>query len=115
MENNSKYMPKENLIMLTMAAAIILFNIVGFIIVYFVWKEYSNESDFIYDNGKRLMNFHITFVIYEIIAWISIIAFIGVILVPLVSLVYLILAAIGLIKYGSHKDYLYPLTFNIIK
>lgn len=115
MDNYSRSIPKENLIMLMMAAAIVLFNILGFIIVYFVWKEYSQESDYIYTNGKMLMNFHITFVIYEIIAGISIIALIGVILVPLVSLVYFILTLIGLINYGSHKDYLYPLTFNIIK
>lgn len=115
MDNYLKKIPRENLIMLMMAAAIVLFNIIGFIIVYFVWKEYSNDSDYIYINGKRLMNFHISFTIYTIISGISIIALVGVILAPLVALVYFILTVIGLINYGSHKDYIYPLTFNIIK
>jgi hypothetical protein len=41
MENYSNNTKNENLIMLIMAAAIMLFNLIGFIVVYFVWKEYS--------------------------------------------------------------------------
>lgn len=115
MYNYSRSIKKENLIMLIMAAAIILFNIIGFIVVYFVWKEYSKESEFIEYNGRILLNFHLSFFIYEVIAGISILALIGVILVPLVSLVYFVLTVIGLFKYVSYKSYEYPLTFNILR
>lgn len=106
---------KENLIMLGLAAIIILFNIIGFIVAYFIWKEYRKESDFIDINGYRLLNFHISFVIYEIIAGISCFIFIGFLLTPLVSLAYFILTIIGLFKYGSYENYDYPMTFNIIR
>ncbi len=115
MDKYSKSIQRENLLMLIMAASIILFNIIGFIVVYFVWREYSKDSDYIEINGRRLLNFHISFFIYEAISGISIIALIGVVLVPLVSLAYFIFAAIGLYKYGYHNDYEYPFTFNIIK
>ncbi|MEG1312310.1 MAG: DUF4870 domain-containing protein [Romboutsia sp.] len=114
MDNYSKSIPRENLIMLMMASAIIVLNIVGFIIAYFVWKEYSKDSEYIETNGRLLLNFHISFVVYEVIAGISWIVFIGFILTPLVSLLYFILAIIGLINYGSHNDYKYPFIFNII-
>ncbi|MDK2563841.1 DUF4870 domain-containing protein [Romboutsia sedimentorum] len=114
MENNKNFIPKENLIMLMMAGSIVLFNIIGFIVSYFVWKEYSSESDFIRINGKKLLNFHISFVIYTFIAGLSIIVLVGMILTPLVGLAYFILTIIGMVKYGSHKDYEYPLTFNFI-
>lgn len=115
MDNYLRSIKKENLIMLIMAASIILFNIIGFIVVYFVWKEYSKESEFIEYNGRKLLNFHLSFFIYEVIAGISILALIGFILVPLVSLVYFVLTVIGLFKYGSYKSYEYPLTFNILR
>lgn len=115
MDNYNKSIPRENLIMLLMAGGIVVFNIIGFIIAYFVWKEYSKDSDFIKVNGRRLLNFHISFIIYEIIAGISMVALVGVILMPLVSIVYIILIVLGMIRYGSHGDYEYPVTFNIIK
>lgn len=114
MKDYKNSIEKENIIMLLMAAAIVLFNIIGFIIAYFVWQEYRNKSDFIDINGARLLNFHISFVIYEIVAFISCIVLVGFILVPLVSITYFILTLIGMIKYGSHKYYKYPITFNII-
>jgi uncharacterized Tic20 family protein len=115
MDNYNKSIPRENLIMLLMAGGIVVFNIIGFIISYFVWKEYSKDSDFISVNGRRLLNFHISFIIYEIIAGVSMVVLVGVILMPLVSIVYFILIVLGMIRYGSRGDYEYPLTFNIIK
>lgn len=115
MENYNKSIPRENLIMLLMAGSIVVFNIIGFIVSYFVWKEYSKDSAFIEINGKRLLNFHITFVIYEIIAFLLIIVLIGTILMPIVSIAYFVMTLIGMVKYGYHKDYEYPFTFKFIK
>ncbi|MGL4911312.1 MAG: DUF4870 domain-containing protein [Romboutsia sp.] len=115
METYEKSIPRENLIMLLMAGGIVLFNIIGFIVAYFVWREYSKDSYFIESNGKRLLNFHITFVIYEIIAGLLIIVLIGVLLMPIVSIAYFIMTILGMIKYGSHMNYEYPFTFEFIK
>lgn len=115
MDNYGKSISRENIIMLLMAASIVLFNIVGFIVCYFVWNEFRQESDFIDKNGRNLLNFHISFFIYEIIAGILIIAIIGAFLIPIVSIAYFVLTVIGMIKYGTHKDYDYPLTIKFIK
>lgn len=115
MDQFVKSIKKENLIMLGLAAIIILFNLIGFIAAYFIWKEYRKESDYIDRNGYNLLNFHISFVIYTIIAGISSIVLIGFILTPLVAIAYFVLSLIGLFKYGSHENYNYPMTFNIIK
>ena len=44
MDNYRNSMSRENLIMLIMAAAILVFNLVGFIVSYFVWKDLSKEK-----------------------------------------------------------------------
>ncbi|HSQ90441.1 DUF4870 domain-containing protein [Romboutsia sp.] len=115
MELYSKSIPRENIIMLLMSGGIIVFNLIGFIVSYFVWKEYSKDSDFIKENGRRLLNFHISFVIYEIIAGILIFVIVGAILMPIVTIAYIVMTVIGMIRYGSHRDYKYSLTFDFIK
>ena len=111
MDNYRNSMSRENLIMLIMAGAILVFNLVGFIVSYFV----SKESDYIRENGRKLLNFHISFVIYEIIAGLSIIVLIGALLTPIVSIAYFVLAVLGMIKYGQYKDYDYAFVINFIK
>ena len=106
MDNYRNSMSRENLIMLIMAGAILVFNLVGFIVSYFVWKDLSKESDYIRENGRKLLNFHISFVIYEII---------GALLTPIVSIAYFVLAVLGMIKYGQYKDYDYAFVINFIK
>ena len=65
--------------------------------------------------GRKLLNFHISFVIYEIIAGLSIIVLIGALLTPIVSIAYFVLAVLGMIKYGQYKDYDYAFVINFIK
>ena len=115
MDNYRNSMSRENLIMLIMAGSILVFNLVGFIVSYFVWKDLSKESDYIRENGRKLLNFHISFVIYEIIAGLSIIVLIGALLTPIVSIAYFVLAVLGMIKYGQYKDYDYAFVINFIK
>lgn len=115
MNSYEKSIPRENLIMLLMAGGIVLFNLIGFIVAYFVWREYSKDSYFIESNGRRLLNFHITFFIYEIIAGVLIIVLIGGLLLPIVSIAYFVLTVLGMIRYGSHRNYEYPFTFEFIK
>ena len=56
MNNYRNSMSRENLIMLIMAGSILVFNLVGFIVSYFVWKDLSKESDYIRENGRKLCN-----------------------------------------------------------
>ncbi len=115
MEIYGKKINKEHLIMLIMAGSIVVFNFIGFIICYFVWNEYKKESDYIAFNGKNLLNFHISFFIYEIVAFISMIVLVGFILVPIISIAYFILAIIGMVKYGTYENYEYPFVIDFIK
>lgn len=115
MRDNERMMQRENLIMLLMAGSILVFNLVGFLICYFVWREFSKDSYFIEENGRHLLNFHISFFMYTIIAGILMVVVIGVVLLPIVSISYFILIIIGMIKYGYYKDYEYPFTLKFIK
>ncbi|MCH1959980.1 DUF4870 domain-containing protein [Romboutsia hominis] len=115
MDDYKKSISRENIIMLLMAGGIIVFNFIGFIISYFVWKDYSKDSDFIARNGRRLLNFHISFFIYEIISGLLVFLLIGMVLLPLVSIAYLVLNIIAMIRYGSYRDYDFPFILNIIK
>lgn len=115
MSDYSNSTKNENLIMLMMAAGIIVFNFIGFIVVYFVWKEYSKESNFIKVNGARLLDFHISFFIYEVIAIILCVLIIGAFILPIIGLIQLVCSIIGMIKYGGHNDYEYPLSLKFIQ
>lgn len=115
MDKYQKSVPRENLIMLIMTASILLFNFIGFIVCYFIWREYSKDSDYIKENGKKLLNFNISFLIYMVVSTILMTLIIGIILMPIVSLSYFIISIFAMIKYGSYKDYNFPFTFNFIK
>ena len=115
MENYRKVIPRENLIMLLMAASILLFNFVGIIVCYFVWNEYRQESDFVAENGKNLLNFHFSYILYEFISSILLILIVGAVLMPVVAIAYFVFNIIGMVKFGKHLNYKYPLTINFIK
>lgn len=103
---------KDHLIMLGLAALNLLFPLVGFIVSYFVWNEYRKESDYIGVNGARLLDFHISFFIYNLVGGLLCIVIIGIFILPVVSIAYLVLIILGMIKYGTNQDYVYPFTIK---
>lgn len=106
----------ESIIMMVMTLAVMLLNIVGAIIAYATWKIHGKESEFIKRNGLKLIDFYISFVIYEFaILLLVCIVKQAAYLISVMSIIYLITFIIGIIQYYRHKEFKYPLSFRILE
>lgn len=116
MTENTKSTKNESVIMMIMTAAIMLLSIIGVIIAYAAWKIYGKESKFINKNGLKLIDFYITFVIFEftillLVCFVKQAAY----LIPAMSVIYLLILIIAIVNYYKHKEFKYPLSFKIIE
>lgn len=101
---------------ITHAAAFVGFviplgNILGPLVV---WAIKKDESRFVDENGKQVLNFQITWTIFLIVSGLTIFIVIGFLLLPLVALGWLILMIIGIIRASNDEVYDFPLTLDLI-
>ena len=116
MTENERSTKNESITMMVITAAIMMLNIIGVIIAYVAWKIYGKESKFIKKNGLKLIDFYISFVIYEFIILLLVcIVKQAAYLIPIMSIMYLIILIIAIIQYYRHKEFKYPLSFRIIE
>lgn len=116
MTENERSTKNESITMMVITAAIMMLNIIGVIIAYVTWKIYGKESKFIKKNGLKLIDFYISFVIYEFIILLLVcIVKQAAYLIPIMSIMYLIILIIAIIQYYRHKEFKYPLSFRIIE
>ncbi|GAA0863723.1 DUF4870 domain-containing protein [Paraclostridium tenue] len=105
----------ESTMMIVMTLAVMFFNIIGAIIVYVTCQVYGKQSAFIKRNGTRLIDFYISFVIYEIIVLLLCFVEVGKYLLPIMTLVYAVICIMAIIQYYKHKEFIYPLTLKILQ
>lgn len=116
MTENQRSTKNESITMMVMTAAVMMLNIIGVIIAYAAWKIYGKESKFIKKNGLKLIDFYISFVIYEFVILLLVcIVKKAAYLIPPMSIIYLIIFIIAIIQYYRHKEFKYPLSFKIIE
>ena len=116
MTENERSTKNESITMMVITAAIMMLSIIGVIIAYVAWKIYGKESKFIKKNGLKLIDFYISFVIYEFIILLLVcIVKQAAYLIPIMSIMYLIILIIAIIQYYRHKEFKYPLSFRIIE
>lgn len=116
MTENKISSKNESVIMMIMTLAVMMLNIIGLIIAYAAWKIYSKESRFIKMNGLKLIDFYISFVIYEftillLVCGVKKAAY----LIPIMSVIYLCTFIVAIINYYKHKEFKYPLSFRIVE
>lgn len=87
-------------------------NVLGPLVLWLVKRA---ESPYLDALGKEAVNFNISFLIYGVVASLSIFVLIGLLLAPLVGLAWLILVVVAAIKASEGKIYRYPLTIRLIK
>ena len=98
--------------LLAFAAFVIPFgNVLGPLILWLVKRA---ESPYLDALGKEAVNFNISWLIYGVVAALSIFVLIGIILAPLVLLVWIILVVVASINASEGKIYRYPLTIRLI-
>jgi uncharacterized Tic20 family protein len=87
------------------------FSLIGPLIVWLIKKD---ESSFINIQGRELINFQLSILIYAVICIPLCFVLIGIPLLILVGLASLILTIIGLVKATEGKIYRFPLTIRML-
>jgi len=99
--------------MIAMIAHLVTF-LSSFIGPLVIWLMKKDDSPFVADHAREVLNFQITLLIYGAICAVLVFLFIGILLLPLLGLFAMIVTIIGAVKASSGEMYRYPLTLRLI-
>jgi uncharacterized Tic20 family protein len=86
-------------------------SFIGPLVIYLVKKD---ESDFIGDQAKEVLNFHFSVLIYAVAAALSCFIFIGFLLVPALGVFVLVATVLGALSAYDGKRFRYPLCIRCL-
>lgn len=86
-------------------------NVLGPLVVWLIKRE---ESEFVDENGKRALNFQVTWTVIIVLALFSLLVGVGLVLVPLVALAWVILVVVATVRASENEVYDYPLTVDLV-
>ena len=87
-------------------------SVIGPLVVWLMKKE---ESAFVNDQGREALNFHLSMLIFEVIAFFMCFILIGFLILPLLLIFELIQVIIASISANDGKPYRYPMTMQFVK
>ena len=87
---------------------------VGFVLPLVVYLAMRKESDYVAQNAREALNFHISMLIYGLCCIPLVFILIGIPLLVVLGLGSLILAIIATIKASNGLCYRYPLTLRLV-
>jgi uncharacterized Tic20 family protein len=102
---------EKNLGLIMHVLSLVGFSLIGPLIVWLIKKD---ESAFIDIQGRELLNFQLSFLIYVIVCIPLCFLLIGIPLLIIVGLASLILTIIGLVKATEGKIYRFPVTIKML-
>lgn len=79
-----------------------------------IWLVKKDELPGIDAEGRKVLNFQISYAIYMVLAGLSMFACIGVLLFPAVMIVWLVFTIIGAVKASNGEDYKFPMTIKML-
>jgi uncharacterized Tic20 family protein len=88
--------------------------VLGVLAPLIVWLVFKDRSAFLDRTGKEALNMQLSYLIYFVVATITIFLLIGFLLLPLVGLAWLVLMIVATIKVANFEDYRYPLIFRFV-
>ena len=102
---------EKNLALIMHVLSLVGFSLIGPLIVWLVKKD---ESAFINAQGRELLNFQLSFLIYAVVCIPLCFVLIGIPLLIIVGLTSFILTIIGLVKATEGKIYRFPVTIKML-
>ena len=93
----------------------LLIPLLGWVLPLILWQTKKDTSEFIDANGKIVMNWIISSLIYGIICSLLLLVIIGAFLLPALGLCSTILTIIGSIKANNGEIWPYPLSIHFLK
>lgn len=74
----------------------------------------NRDDPFVEQQAKESLNFNISFLIYGVVATLSIILLVGLIALPVVLVTWFVLVIVAAVKAGNGEDYQYPFTIRFV-
>ncbi len=87
------------------------FPIIGPLIIWLIKKEQSQYLD---SQGRELLNFQISYLIYAFAAFLLCFVLIGFVLLPVIAIAMIVLTIIGIVSAAEGKVYRFPLTIRML-
>lgn len=104
----------RNLAMLAHLSAFVVFvgvpSLIGPLVLWLI----KRDDPFVEANAKDALNFNISFLIYGLVAAISIVVLVGVIALPAVILTWFALVIVAAVKAANGEEYRYPFTIQFV-
>lgn len=104
----------RNLAMLAHLSAFIAFagvpSLVGPLVIWLLKKD----DPYVERQARQALNFNISFLIYGIVAAVSVILLIGLIALPAVLVTWLVLVIVASTRASNGEDYRYPFTIEFV-
>jgi hypothetical protein len=99
----------------TMGMLAHLLGILGFIGPLIIWLMKKDQSQFVNDQGKEALNFHLMILIGIVVGSLTICLGVGLFILPAAYIVGLIFSIMGAMKAKEGIAYRYPFTIRFIK
>ena len=74
----------------------------------------NRDDPFVEQQAKEALNFNISFLIYGVVAALSIILLVGLIALPVVLVTWFVLVVVAAVKAGNGEGYQYPFTIRFV-
>ncbi|MBF4163376.1 DUF4870 domain-containing protein [Nocardioides sp. CBS4Y-1] len=74
----------------------------------------GNDSAYVRAHAVESLNFQLSFLIYGVVAAVSIFVLIGLLLLPIVGILWLVFTIIGITRANGPEFYRYPLTIRMV-
>jgi len=86
-----------------------------FIVPLIIWLLKKGEDGYIEKHAKESLNFQISYVIFAVVAWMSVFVVVGALLLPAVIVAYMVFSIVASVKAYKGEDYKIPLCIRLIK
>ncbi len=88
--------------------------LLGFIAPLVVWLVFKDRSAFLDRHGKEALNFQIAYLVYFVVAGLSLLLLVGFILLPAVGVAWVVFMILASVQASQYRDYRYPAIFRVI-
>ena len=110
---------ERNWTMFCHLGGLVTVNFFSLIIPLIIWLAKRGDSPFIEEQGKEIVNFHISLAIYGLVLWLVAFTVIGIpitiIGISVLIVINIVSIIIGAIKASNGEKFLYPINLRLIK
>jgi uncharacterized Tic20 family protein len=104
----------RNLAMVSHLSAFVAFfgipSLVGPLVLWLL----NRDDPFVEGQAKEALNFNISFLLYGVVAAISIVLLVGLLALPAVLITWFVLVIVASVKAANGEDYRYPVTIRFV-